>query len=117
MAPKVAPSNLIFQVVVVDAMRSDPGQRDNNEKGYPEFVSDQKLYQTIIVGYTLDPWFSNPHNLKKIVYDNHIWWYDKAVVVLDVSFQGSNIKSFLLSEYHDVMYNGHVGVIKTYKRV
>ena len=117
MAPKIAPSNSIFQIVVADTLRSDIGQQDNNVKGYPEFVSDQKLYQTIIVGYALDPWYSNPHNLKHFVYENHIWWYDKAVVVPDVSFQGSNIRSFLLREYHDAMYSGHVGVTKTYKRV
>jgi len=72
MAPKVAPSNLILQMVAVDAMRRDPGQQDNDVKGYLEFASDQKLYQTIIAGYTLDPWFSNPHNLKHFVYENHI---------------------------------------------
>ena len=73
MAPKATPSNSIFQMVVVDAMRSDSGQRDNNVKGYLEFISNHKLYQTIIVEYALDPWFSNLHNLKHFVYENHIW--------------------------------------------
>ena len=72
MIPKATPSNSIFQIVVVDAMRSNPGQQDNNVKGYPEFVNDKKLYQTIIVGYALDPWYSNPDNLKYFIYENHI---------------------------------------------
>ena len=38
-------------------------------------------------------------------------------MVLDVSFQGSYIRSFLLREFHDAMYSSHVGVTKTYKRV
>ena len=59
-------------MVVADAMRSDPGLQDNNVKGYPEFVSDHKLYQNIIVGYALDPWISNPYNLKRFVHKNHI---------------------------------------------
>ena len=117
MAPRSAPSNSVLQMVAADARRSDPGERDNNPKRYPEFVSDEKLYQTIIVGHALDPWFSNPHNLKHFVYKNHIWWYKKAVVVPDVSFQESNIRSFLLHEFHDAMYSGHVGVTKTYKRM
>ena len=119
MAPRSAPSNSVLQMVAADARRGDPVEQDNNPKGYPEFVNDQKLYQTIIAGYALDPWFSNPHNLKHFVYENHIWWHEKAVVVPvpDVSFQGSNIRSFLLREFHDAMYSGHVGVTKTYKRV
>ena len=60
-------------MVVADAMQSDPGQHDNNVKEYLEFVSVKKLYQTIIVGYAIDHWFSNPHNLKHLVYENHIW--------------------------------------------
>ena len=117
MAPRFAPSNSVLQMVAADAIRSDLGERDNNPKGYSEFVSDHKLYQTIIAGYALDLWFSNPHNLKHFVYENHIWWYEKAVVVPDVSFQGSNIRSFLLREFYDAMYSSHVGVTKTYKRV
>ena len=117
MAPRSAPSNSVLQMVAADARRGDHVEQDNNPKGYPEFVSDQKLYQMIIAGHALDPWFSNPHNLKHFVYENHIWWHEKAVVVPDVSFQGSNIRSFLLREYHDAMYSGHVGVTKTYKRV
>jgi hypothetical protein len=117
MALRSAPSNLVLQMMAADARRGDLVERDNNPKGYPKFVNDQKLYQIIIVRYVLDPWFSNPHNLKHFVYENHIWWYEKAVVVPDVSFQGSNIRSFLLREFHDVMYSGHVGVTKTYKRV
>ena len=38
-------------------------------------------------------------------------------MVPDVSFQGSNIRSFLLREFHDAMFSGHVGVTQTYKRV
>ena len=38
-------------------------------------------------------------------------------MVPDVSFQGSNLRSFLLQEHHDSTYSGHVGVTKTYKRV
>ena len=38
-------------------------------------------------------------------------------MVLDVSFQGSNIRFFLLHEHHDAMYSGHVEVSKTWKRV
>ena len=72
MALRSAPSNSVLQMVAADARRSDPGEQDNNSKGYPEFVNDQKLYQTIIVGYAFDPWFSNPHNLKHFVYKNHI---------------------------------------------
>jgi hypothetical protein len=108
MAPRSAPSKSVLQMVAADAKRGDHVERDNNPKGYPEFVSDQKLYQTTIAGYALDHWFSNQHNLKHFVYENHIWWYEKAVVVPDVSFQGSNIKSFLLREFHDAMYSGHV---------
>ena len=81
MAPRSAPSNSVLQMVAADAMRGDPVEQDNNPKGYPEFVNDQMLYQTIIAGYALDPWFSNPHNLKHFVYENHIWWHEKAVVV------------------------------------
>ena len=54
MAPWSAPSNSVLQMVAADARRNDPRERDNNPKGYPEFISDQKLYQTIIAGYTLD---------------------------------------------------------------
>ena len=39
------------------------------------------------------------------------------IVVLDVTFQGSNIKFFRLQEHQDAMYNGHVGVAKTWKRM
>ena len=116
MAPRSVPSNSVLQMVAADAMRSDPGEHDNNPKGYPEFVSDQRLYQTIIAGYALDPWFSNPHNLRQFIFENYILWQDKAIVVPDVSFQGSNLRSFLLQQ-HDSMYSGHVGVTKTYKRV
>ena len=73
MAPWSTPSTSVLQMVAADVRRSDPGERDNNPKGYPEFVSDQKLYQTIIAGYALDHWFSNPYNLKHFVYENHIW--------------------------------------------
>ena len=34
-----------------------------------------------------------------------------------LSFQGSIIRSFLLREFHDAMYSGHVRVTKTYKKV
>ena len=99
MAPRFASSDSVLQMVAADARQSDPGVRDNNPKGYPEFVSDQKLHQTIIAVYALDLWFSNPHNLKHFVYENHIWWYEKAVVVPDVSFQGSNIRSFCFTNF------------------
>ena len=39
------------------------------------------------------------------------------IVVLDVSFQRSYIRSFLLHEHYDAMYNGHVWVIKIWNRV
>jgi hypothetical protein len=40
MAPRFAPSNSVLQMVAADARRGDPVERDNNPKGYPEFVSD-----------------------------------------------------------------------------
>ena len=52
-----------------------------------------------------------------LFFKNHIWWHDKVIVVLDVTFQGSNIKFFRLQEHQDAMYNGHVGVAKTWKRM
>ena len=71
----------------------------------------------MIAGYALDPWYSNPHNLKHFVFENYIWRHDKAIVVPGVSFQGSNIMSFVLHEHHDAMYNGHIGVTMTWKRM
>ena len=87
MAPRYAPSNSVLQMVVADARQGDHVEQNNNPKWYLEFISDQKLYQTIIVRYALDPWFSNPPNLRHFVYANHIWWHEKAVVVPDVSFR------------------------------
>jgi hypothetical protein len=72
MAPKAIPNMSIFQIVAANAIRDDLRQQDNNVKGHPEFVTDQKLYQTIIARYALDPWFSNLHNLKFFVYETHL---------------------------------------------
>ena len=117
MTPKVASSGSILQLVATDTMRGDLGELDNQPKGYHEFVSDSKLCHTIIAKHALDPWFSNMHNLKHLILMNHIWWHDKAIVVLDVSLQRLNIKCFLLQEHHDVMYSGHIEVIETSKRM
>ena len=111
--PSIASSDLVLQLMMVDPMRGDPREVDNQLKGYPKFVNDSKLHHIIIVGYAFIFFFSNPHNLKHFVFKNHIWWHDKAIVVPYVFFQRSNIRYFLLHEHHDAMYNDHVGVAKT----
>lgn len=40
-----------------------------------------------------------------------------AIMVPDMSFQRSNIRSFIFQEHLHAMYNGHVEVTKTWKRV
>ena len=45
-------------------MKGDPTKLANQLEGYHEFVSDFKLYHTIVAGHVHDPWFSNLHNLK-----------------------------------------------------
>ena len=57
-----------------------------------------------------------PEQSKSFFLEN-VWWHDKVIVVPNVSFQGSNIRSFLLLEHHDAIYSGHVEVTKTWKRM
>ena len=61
---KVASSDYVLQLVVADTMWGNVGELDNRPKGYLELVSDSKLHHKIIARYVLDPWFSNPNNLK-----------------------------------------------------
>jgi hypothetical protein len=98
-------------------MQEDFGELDNQHKGYFEFINNSKLYHTLISRCALDLWFSNAQNLQHFIFYNHIWWHDKAIALIHVSLQGLSIRYFLLHEHHDAMYNGHVGVTKTWKRV
>ena len=117
MTPKVVSSDSVLQFVATDIMWRNPILLDNQPKGYHEFDSDPKSYHAIVAWHVLDPWFSNPNNSKHFIFENYIWWHEKAMVVPDVSFEELNNKSFLHQEYQDAMYNGHVGLTKTWKRL
>ena len=95
MTPKVVLSDLVLLLVVADTLQGDPYELNNQPKEYRLFVSDFRLYHIIIVGYALEFWFSNPHKLKHFNFKNDFWWHNKAIVILDVSFQGLNTRSFL----------------------
>ena len=49
MTPKEASSDSVLQLVVANTMQRDPGKPNNQPKEYHEFVSDSKLYHTIIL--------------------------------------------------------------------
>ena len=98
-------SNRSFQPMVADSGRSAPMDMTNTKKNPPRF--NNKFFNKIIAGYTLDPWFKDPINLENLVFKDAIWWCQEAVVVLDV---GSLCKDILF-KCHDVFNSGHM-VIK-----
>ena len=65
----------------------------------------------IRMGYTIDPWFANPHNLQryKIVQASDLYWRGDRVVVPNAS----NLRKELLHEFHNIPLAGHVGPKKT----
>ena len=72
MTPNIVSIDSVLQLVLANNMQGDPRELDNQPKGYSNFVSISNLYHTIIVGYAIDPWFSNLHNLRHFVFENHI---------------------------------------------
>ena len=75
-------SNRSFQPVAADTGRSAPMEMTNTRKNFSGF--DNELFDKIIAGYALDPWFKDPVNLEKLVFKDVIWWYQEAIVVPNV---------------------------------
>ena len=83
----------------------------NTRKNFLGF--DNELFDKIIAGYALDPWFKDPVNLEKLVFKDAIWWYQEAIVVPNVG----SLRKDILFEFHDAFYSGHMGITKTLKQV
>ena len=65
------------------------------------------LHAELMQGYELDPWFANADNRQDLRLLDGLWWKGDRIAVPHVKFLCS---LFLIWDYHDGPYAGHLGV-------
>jgi hypothetical protein len=109
-------------VAVVNDTATSPLQTDSSrsralvQRGSAALPEPTDLEQKLMLGYSEDPWFRNPKNLRQLQKHKGLWWYKKrptAVVVPDLK----DIKLRILREAHDAPYSGHCGSFRTLEAV
>jgi hypothetical protein len=70
-------------------------------------------FDLLKLGYEKDLWFTRPNNLGKLRLHNDIWWKDNCIVVPKYN----NIRKWIMEEFHDTKYSGHLGLHKTLQNI
>ena len=86
---------------------------DNDLPALPASQSAAISRDSIIQGYTQDPWFSNAQHLSQLVLKQDLYWKQSAVVIPHFA----DLRHKLLHEFHNTPCAGHLGVNRTTKLI
>lgn len=74
----------------------------------PAFPGD--MWAQCAEGYDSDVWFQNQSNLRKLVYDDGLWWTDHNQLVVP---DAPELRASWIQLAHAAPFAGHMGVTKT----
>jgi hypothetical protein len=80
----------------------------------PHLASDT-IQGMCMAGYQKDPWFANVANTRALACRNGLWYKGTQIVVPDAETEGKQLRQHLISQYHDTLWSGHLGITKTLK--
>ena len=76
-------------------------------------VDTDDIAGQIAEAYAADPIFADEKRTKRWTFTDNLWWDHDEIVVPD----NKDIKRRIMSEFHDSVYAGHLGVRKTVKNI
>ena len=98
------------------ALTAEPAQTADNTARTDEqthTVDTDDIAGQIAEAYAADPIFADEKRTKRWTFADNLWWDHDEIVVPD----NKDIKRRIMSEFHDSVYAGHLGVRKTVKNI